>query len=704
MLDKYRKYLWFWLILPGIFWAAAAGAQTTLTGELGLDYENYQFNNSLADTVRDYSVSRSLSNHSLDFRLTGPLISEQLANYASRAMILGTYYRLNGSSGTADKYFRPQIPTYGGTLTLFPARPYPLRLEFSKTRVHSIRYEANNRSKIDLESPELAIVRRYQIDLNSRSGVWKVAFADNIDLTTEVKRDRTEIHRGYDLGEDRDIWVNFSTLRPDSLKDVDTIDVINSIPGDTVLLYVDLNFVDSLAPAGSVRFPLDSGFHQVEFYPLRNNHFRALVAVRGDMRWEILPSPPTTPNDLEQRKNAATGILRVGGDGRFRSETYFEYSDTDEQLQDMIIYLSNFSNTASYELGRDGRLRTLTSYSQNQTSISDISSQLNKAFMQQTTVDWGKKRGLTSTISHSYTKMSTRTDVDDFTSNTHILSTRNVYPINKFNYTLDLKNSASLLTDSRAYTNNQYSSELNNTVEFHLSKTKWRPRNLIKYSYNLQKNPDKSARELETGFSLTGDIPRVLGLGDLKLRGDYKRRKRTYDDGSDIRNRYFADIGLVKDFGGRLKFKFDINQEKETYGGTSTLAGENANQNNPARQPLVKDSYKIDVQATPWDELNFSGNILVIRQGSTKITRFGVSLLTTVPKLNIPLRSFLLAENRDLVGLPTQSQLSMETRASYRFRQVTITLSHHYVKETLLTEKYHFQEVRIKIARHFAIL
>ena len=47
------------------------------------------------------------------------------------------------------------MPKFGGSLSLFPTRPFPLEIYYNETEEHSIRYEANNRSERDLEAPNL---------------------------------------------------------------------------------------------------------------------------------------------------------------------------------------------------------------------------------------------------------------------------------------------------------------------------------------------------------------------------------------------------------------------------------------------------------------------------------------------------------------------------------------------------------------------
>ena len=684
--------------------ANVSHAQRELRGEVGIDLESFSFSNSLKDTTREYEVNRSLSSHFLDLNLTTPVVTDQFAEFQGRAKLFGTYYRVSRFDSSASEYIEPAIPTYSASLSLLPSRPYPLRLYFDKLRSHSVRYESNNRSARELQAPELAVVRRYEGDIKSRGAMWKYSFAENSSLTSEYKHDEVLVKRHYDFGEDQNIWVSFSVISYDSTAETNTITLDSWLDNDTVLVYVDYLFVDSVMPDMEVKVPVDSGAHDVLFIPLHHNSFPAEVVVRGDMRWRIQFVPPATPNDLMQENNVATGILRFNGEGPFESETFFEYSDTEENIQRMSTYLSNFSNTAKYEFSRNSDLRTLTTYTENNMAIEATSFQNTKSFMHTTTGSWGQTRGLSTMLSHALTEMSSVTDADDFASTTHALTNQNTIPIKRLKYTFNMKNTATLLSDDSAYVNNQYATEVANSFDLRYFGAKWEPRSEIKYSYNMQKGPDQTASELETRYILNTEAASAFNLFKLRSRLQYDHRDRASGDASLLKNRYFLDVTLTRKFGKKYKIMLMTTQEKETWPATDGGGGS-------LRPSERKQSYKADVMLAPADAFNVSGNAMLIksasedpRKGTSTIVRFGAALLAEIPGLELPIRSFLISESRSLPGIDTQTMISMETKLNYRFRQITLTLTHHYVREKLLTEKYDYQEILGKISRHFSIL
>jgi hypothetical protein len=704
-----RKQLW---LLSGLLvlsaWSCPT-AQTIFTGEIGVDLESSRFDKSLKDTTRAFGIDRNLSNHFLDLRLSGPVATDKFASFSTGARLFGTYYSASQDTLSADTYIEPSIPTYFGSLSLFPMRPYPLRLYYNKSRNHTIRYEANNRGEAELFSPELAIIRRYQSDQKSRGAMWKMAFSEGVNLTTEYKHDDSKIRRIYDFDENKDIWVTFTPLNFDPIEPTHDITVKNFMVvdtlRDTVLLFIDLNLIDSVAPGEFLSVPVDSGFHEVEFVPLRLNPYRTRVEVRGDMAWTIYYNEPATPNDTEQKTNAVVGALELGNNGKFSGETYYEYSDAKEAVQRMTTLLNNFSNSMDYRPSRSVSFRTLTTFNQNDMTLDTITSQLAKTFMQTTEARLTRRRGLSSSISHSYNWLSTESTGDSISSTTHMITNQNTLPIERLNYTLEVRNSATLLSDSKNYVNNQYSTDITNTFDIRLWGVAWQPRNQTKLSKNRQENPTKEGGELENRLMLSGDITDFSVLGDVKFKGEYNYRNRELGDGAtSSKKRYVFEFSSVKKFSGKYRISFLTNQEKETFGGSEPEPGDNPKQYDPARADQIKGIYRIDVQAEPIPNLNVGGNVMTIRQNSSSIMRYGASLSAKVPKLGIPIRSFIIAESRQLEGLPKQTQFVMETKVSYRFRQITVTLSHSVIRENLLTEEYTFQEIIGKISRHFSLL
>ena len=111
----------------------------------------------------------------------------------------------------------------------------------------------------------------------------------------------------------------------------------------------------------------------------------------------------------------------------------------------------------------------------------------------------------------------------------------------------------------------------------------------------------------------------------------------------------------------------------------------------------------MDLQLAPWDRFNLGLNAMTISQDGSSITRGGASLSANLPRVNVPIRSFIIAESRELEGLPKQTSLSWETRLSYRFRQVTLIVMHGLTRESVLTETYQFQEIQATLSRQFSV-
>ncbi len=679
-------------------------AQTTLRGEIGLDLENHIFDKALKDTTYSFLVNRSLSNHYLDLLVSGPLVTKNLATYSIRALTFGTYTRVKTENNQNSAYLKPNLGSYNTSLTLFPARSYPLMLYYNKIFDNNIRYEPNNRSDLEKVQPELAIIRRYQSELISRGGRFKSSLKDKINITSEYKQDKMKISRNYDLDENRNLWVVFTTILADPVSSTHEIEIENSLSDDTVLVYIDYNFIDSLGPGESVSVEADSGYHNADFIPTRYNSYSQSVAVRGDMIWEIIYNPPTTPNDMDQTNNSATAIIHVGNVGKLTNETVYSYNDIREKNQNLITYMGNFSNTANYEFSSSINLNLMTSYSQNQAEIDTISSQLSKSFIHQTTLGLERRKKLSMTFMHSYSRLSSLTGSSYLLSNTHMFSSHAKIPTGWSNHTIDIKNAATMVSDLTGYKNNQYSADIINGFAYRLGKIVIEPKNQTKLSYSTQKNPDQTGNEIENKTTLTGDFPRLSSIGKLRMRGGFNWRRKSAGTGYDTKKKYTLDLSLERRFFSKYKIILAATREKESYGGSTPTPGANPDQSSPSREDQILQTYKIKVQANPVEELILAGDYMIINQNSARIEKFGASLIATIPFTNIPVKSFISAQSRMLKGMPKQTQMMIETKLSYRFRQITLVVSHSYNKENLRIEDYSYQEIMAKISRHFSIM
>ncbi len=672
------------------------------SGEIGVDMQNFAFDKSLVDTVRDFSVTRSFSNHFLNFNGSGPIYNSNLANYALSTSLYGTYYQVSTDDNSTDTYIKPALNKYNLSVSLFPQRTYPLEVYVSKAKDYTLRYEANNRIQTNLLQPELAVVRRYQTEIKDRGMMWKYASNNNYNVTTEYKQSNTVVNRNYDFAEDRDIWIEYVNYRYNPIEAVHTIDIINSMLDDSAIIFIDLGLIDTLSPGGSISVQVDSGLHTIDVYPFKYNHYsNNNVTVHANMLWKILYINPATPNDLEQTTTVASSMVQYGDKEKLTGEAFFEYSDSDEKVQRMNIIQSTFSNNLTYDLSKNQKITGLTTWTRNKADITDISSQLNSSFMHRTSYYWLQRRGPSVSFSHSFSQIGTKTDVDDLTSTTNLFSNRITYPVNKWKYTADLKNTATLLSDNRGYSSDQYSTDLTNKMSFRFRRVKLEPKAQLKYSYNIRKNPDLKANEVETKIGLAGEIRELSYVGTLKFKSQYGWRRRGHEAGSNTIGRYLIDVSITRKFSQRLKVTAMSAFQRESYGGTSKDSTHDTSTIN--REDENRILYKIDVQSSPIDWASLGVAYGVISQKGATISRFSAMLNATIPRYKIPLKAILLSETRELEGLPKQVQTSVETKTSYRFRQITFTLSYSYRRESLLTEKFSLHEVLGKISRHFAL-
>jgi len=697
------KILLLTLAISSSLFSGQAMAQTSLTGEIGVDLQNYIFDKALKDTSFDYSVNRSLTNHYLDTRLAGPLITQNLAAYSARTLVYGTYTRVTSDDGNSGLYIKPNLRAYNTSLTLFPSRPYPLMLYMSKSLDHSIRYEPNNRSDIERVAPELAVIRRYETELRSRGGRWNSSLSEHVNVTAEYKQDGMQVNRNYDLDENLNIWVAFTTLLIDPTSETHTIDVRNNISDDMVTLYIDYILIDSLAAGESFTVEVDSGYHNLDFVPRKYKSYSSRVQVRGDMIWDIIYNPPPTPNDLDQTTTAATGSIRIEDARGLNNETYYGYSDITEKNQNLITYMNNFSNTADYAISSNADLQLMTTYNQNQTTIDTISSQLAKSFSHQSTLGFGRKRGSSMLFSHMFTRMASDIGSSHLRSNTNVFTNQNRIPFGWHNYQLDVKNMVTLVSDNSGYQSDQYGTDITNGFVFRIGQAVFNPRNQTKYTYNKLKNPDGSSNELENIASLTSNIPDMGVFGKLRAKGEFGWRRKTNELGDDIRRKMILDITLERRFLTHYKISIGTTQQKEMYSGSTPTPGQNTDQRNPAREDQLTQSYKVSAQLSPFADFVLGADYMLLSQNSADINKFTVSLNATIPWLKIPLKSYLTSQRRKLEGLPDQTQILSETKLSYRFRQITLTLSHSYTSEDIMNEKYEFQEIIGKVSRFFSV-
>ena len=695
------------LLLAALMTAVAAApglTETQFRGDLGVDLSNYGFTVSLLDTNRAHHVTRVLSNHYLDGILSGSLVSPQFASYSLRGRLYGTYFRSSIDTAESDAYLNPDLHTYGLQLTFFPNRRYPLKLYHSRTREFSLRYEPTNRTDVEVLQPQLAVVRRYDNIRRTTGGQMQVAFNPATSLLAELRSERIKTLRAYDFGENRDIWVTFTTTLYDPLRSRDTVTVINDLPDADLAVIID-DLSRATVPVGErVTIPVDSGSHDVQLVPLRYyNQYAFRIVIRGNMFWRVVYKEPASPRDQDQTSDGGTMSFRYDADGRFTNETFFDYTDQWESVQRVQTRAANFANTARYDMSERSQFTSLTTYTDNRSDVDTVSFQRTQTLLQTSTYRYARRAGFNSTISHSYNRSITTTNVDRVVSNMNQFSGRLRSPRRWLRHRLDLRGDIALLSDSRGYVNNQYTITVGNRLGLRWGRMDLEPRHELKFTRSNQQNPHQSSDEIDTRIGVRGDMSRHPLLGNLSFRLEYNYRNKYDDVGSDIRNRYIFDLAIIKKLSSHYRLILLTTQELEMYGGTAPTAGTGTDGATRQRPNLHKASYKVGAQLNPAEGLTLDVGFMVVSQNGTHINRFNASLAAVVPWLDLPIRSFVTSERRDVTGLPSQSNLLSETKLSYRFRDITFVLTHTYSREVLITQSFSFYELRMEVSRRFSM-
>ena len=338
--------------------------------------------------------------------------------------------------------------------------------------------------------------------------------------------------------------------------------------------------------------------------------------------------------------------------------------------------------------------------------------------------------------------------IDDIlSSNTHILSNKFSIPNKSFyNQTIDIGTNINFLSDNTGYENKQYTIDLKNRFSKRVGYIKIEPRNDTKYSTSHQKITSKinpingegnatiisSSKEIESRFFLKTYLTNYHAIGDITAGLEYGYRKKFDSKGDDIKNRYVFDINLIKRFGKVIKLSLLTTQEKELftiYSADSLTSVLNLDKSRIDR----KESYKIDITLTPWEEFTLSTGYMTIAQTSTNdinldslivrgsnINKLTMSLDFKVPYIKLPIKMFYTRDTRDIDPLkivhPSNEyydastkpkhnlDVSFTTKISYQFRKISLVFSYEYKKEDIsTTEGYSIHEINGKITRRFGI-
>ncbi len=700
-------------LLLGLF--GSLQAQHQMSGELAVDVEGYNFNNNfesatLLDTltlVPDSSGrNTSLSSHYLNLFFNGPFVNKDFANYTVRSKIYGSFFNSTSQNtfenqylkSTENKYLNPALNNFYGKISMFANRKFPMEIYHSESNEHSIRYEANNRTDVELVDPSSGVVRHYLQDRNSNGFSVYYNAHPKINLQSTIKKDETVNSRIYDFGADKDIY-----LRPivetgtAFTSDRYNVTIKNDLPNASLEIIRDDLFTYVIDTGKSEIIVLDSGQHIIEVSSsprIYNKIGRSQFTVNQDMTLRYSFVKPATPNDIKQSLNAANINFTYDDNDRFKSIAFYEYSDQKEGLQKQATYLNNFYNTASYKLAKNSSLGSQTNVTRNQTDVDTSSHQIATAILQAFSLNHLMDNGVlaNSTYSYNYNRSSNRIDsltgidttsntkqfvkIDDIlSSSTHIFSNKFTIPNKRFyNHVLDLGANVNYISDNTGYDNKQYTIDFNNRFSKKFGIIKFEPRNNTKYyitdqKYVFQTNTidgvkdtiiASTSKKIESRFFLKTFITNHKVVGDITTGLEYAYRKKFDTKGDDIKNRYVFDINFVKRFGKKFKISLLTTQEKDSYAiftADTFVTSTNLDKSRVDR----KQSYKIDITIAPWDDFSLSTGYLTIAQTSTddlradsliergsKIYKLNFSLDFKIPYIKLPVKMFYLKDTRDI--------------------------------------------------------
>jgi hypothetical protein len=569
---------------------------------------------------------------------------------------------------------------------------------FNKSEENNVRYEAANRSETETLDAGLAVVRRYAT-VNSETGaLWRWALRSDLEVGAEVKTTANETTRQYDFDENRNIWVDFLTVSP-GVAPYYNVEVVNTIPDRDVLVYVDFAFADTVKAGGILQLVVEEGPRDIDFVPVGLNSLSQRLVMSNDMQWTIFFNDPPGSKDMDQRNNIMTGRLKYGRDSAFKTDAYFEYNDGTEEVQDMVTSLQTFNNLATYDLSPTANLSSLTTFSSNLTDVGVVSHQVSDMFLQQTTGKWRRNRGLSTMLSHAFSKMSSDTGTDLVKSTNNIFTGNALYPTHWNRHEVGLRVIGNFLSNNKDYTNNMASAELGNTLHFRTAAIRWQPKHALKSTKGVSKNPDGSNTELDSKFIIDGDRPDLWVLGNVRVKGQYDWRRKISEKGTDVKNRYFLELGINKKFNRRYKLMTSVSVDNESYDLTPT----DDTIEIPQKDPETRSSMRIDLQAIPVDGVDIGLNGMWISTNQSKIKKYSATLKVIIPLINLPIRSYVIKEYREMEGTRPQELLQMETKISYNFRNIGLVISHRLTDETLITEHYVYSEFLGKVSRNFDI-
>ncbi len=716
--------------------SAEVHAQHSLTGEIGIDLEQYNFGAVHKNDNGEYSISRARSAHFIKMDFNGPVVNNKFATYAVSTFLGGTYFDSRSSEFVSQDYVDPSISAYFSQLTLLPTKKYPLLLFKSNTENYTLRYEQSNRSDRNRLRPALAVVRRYKRNMNSTGAVWRYTPAEFLNFSASYTSSSLQSVRIYDFAEDKDLEIstmNTPTFITDTLLKVSfknnydgpvTIVIINEdslLQGHPLTMIIDS--IPSMEKFDTLLFP---GFNEITINAAGLNSFREIRYIDSNLNYTIKLRDPSSPKDSEQETDEVLSILELGGAGRISNATTYRFADSRDLVTKLGTIVSNIDNQFAFEFSRKLKANMSTTASTSTAKDESQPDQISKSFDNMATMNFSQRRGISAIFSHGFSKSSSENERDSLRFDTltpggSIVDTVVVtyiggpetkltnlgsivsYASNRFNHVFGMLTNYSTTSSSVGGGDSRISTELTNKGELMLIGVELKPATSVQLSSMKRTDPDESSTGLTAQLLVDATLPPSEKFGEIKFKTDIGYQRQSGDNGSNIKKYYQFDGTLAKEFSKSLKLEIMTSQKIETYGGSIPVAGENADQKSPAKEPEYRAFYRLGLKGKPFHWMLLSGTYSHITSAGTALSRYGLSLNAEIPKIGLPLKMFFNKDVRNIGDLEPQSTISLDTKITYSIRKIKITIEHSYKKENQIFDVFTNHEIRAKISRQFGL-
>ncbi len=679
-----------------------------LTGEVGVDLTNHTYNETLKDENKDLHINRSQSNHYLKLLTSGVIKNNKFASYSLSGELNGIYLNTETSDSRKSLYLKPTLQSFSAQLSFFPLRPYRLTTFLEKSSRKTIKYEANI-SSVDIPNPELEIVRRYEAESFARGVNFNYAISKNTSIVSRFSNTYIKNVRNFDFNENLDLSVEITERFSDPAAPIKILNIENSLADNTILIYIDHSFIDSIAPGDRIYIEINEGGHLVEILSSKYNAFTRQLNVQNDISFKVAYLPLPGTSDAEQKSNTISTALKIKKK-LFENDFRFSYSSANIPIQNLTSSIGNITNKHSLDISKNMLLKLETSYNKNSSVLDTLSSQASSVFHNKVAFNYGKEGGISTAFIHLYSKNNTSSD-DLKTAKTDQLFSNNIgFPLENYSSLFSLSNSLGRLSDNSGYSKDSYNTAFNGDTNLRLEYgiLELAPKNKLQLS--LSKEVEKQiktnilSKQIRNETSLDGNVKELSALGSLDFHSQFQYTKVFRNGVTTVNKLYSADIKIARDFWRDNQISIQTSQKKQTTGGSSPTPGANEDQKSLGRESEITSTYGMSLRLKPTSSLNISFDISSLKQNQVNISNLNLSITATVPYVNLPISSKLMKRSNKMEGLPTRTELTIENKMRYHFRQISIEFTHNYKSENRLNGNYGYHEFFGKLSRKFGIL